>query len=118
MDFNCYNSDFWSGLDNLIEEAEIIIDRRKGTSHPDYPDFIYPVDYGYLKGTRSGDGAEIDVWVGSEKEKTADSILVTLDFQKKDSEIKILLGCNTEEKKTIYREMNLFSMNALFIERR
>lgn len=59
------NRKFWNALDDLIANSEIIIDRPKGTTHPKYPDFIYRVDYGYLKDTSSMDGAGIDVWVGS-----------------------------------------------------
>ena len=86
------NSKFWNALDDLIANSEIIIDRPKGTAHPKYPNFIYKVDYGYLKDTSSMDGAGIDVWVGS-GEKQVDAIMCTVDLIKKDSEIKILIGC-------------------------
>lgn len=51
------NRKFWNALDDLIANSEIIIDRPKGTTHPKYPDFIYRVDYGYLKDTSSMGGA-------------------------------------------------------------
>ena len=86
------NIEFWNALDNLVANSEIIIDRPKGTVHPKYPNFIYKVDYGYLKDTSSMDGAGIDVWVGS-GEKQVDAIMCTVDLIKKDSEIKILIGC-------------------------
>lgn len=38
------------------------------------------------------DGAGIDVWVGSD-EKKVDAIMCIVDLMKKDSEIKILIGC-------------------------
>ena len=60
-----YNEDFWKALDELVNNSDIIIDKPKGTAHPKYPNFIYKVDYGYLKETSSMDGAGIDVWVGS-----------------------------------------------------
>ena len=63
------NTEFWNALDNLVDNSEIIIDRPKGTEHPKYPNFIYKVDYGYLKDTSSMDGAGIDVWVGSGEKK-------------------------------------------------
>ena len=63
------NIEFWNALDNLVANSEIIIDRPKGTAHPKYPNFIYKVDYGYLKDTSSMDGAGIDVWVGSGEKK-------------------------------------------------
>ena len=48
---NRYDEEFWKALDELVNNSEIIIDRPKGTAHPRYPDFIYQVDYGYLKDT-------------------------------------------------------------------
>ena len=100
-----YNSEFWNALDKLVTNSEIVIDRPKGTSHPKYPNFIYRVDYGYLKDTSSMDGAGIDVWVGS-GEKKVDAIMCIVDLVKKDSEIKILIGCTEEEKAIVYETHN------------
>lgn len=100
-----YNSDFWNALDELVNNSEIIIDRPKGTSHPKYPDFLYRVDYGYLKDTSSMDGTGIDVWVGS-SEKTVNAIICIVDLIKKDSEIKILIGCTEEETGIVYETHN------------
>jgi len=100
-----YNSEFWSTLDELVRNSEIIIDRPKGTAHPKYPGFIYPVDYGYLKDTASMDGDGIDVWLGS-GEKKIDAIMCIVDLMKRDSEIKILIGCTEEEKAIVYATHN------------
>lgn len=102
---NSYDSDFWVALDELVNNSEIIIDRPKGTSHPKYPDFIYRVDYGYLKDTSSMDGAGINVWVGS-GEKRIDAIMCIVDLLKRDSEIKILIGCTEDEKAVVYETHN------------
>ena len=99
------NSNFWQALDRLVAESAIVIDRPKGSAHPRFPDFIYRVDYGYLKDTTSMDGAGIDVWVGS-GEKTVDAIMCIVDLMKRDSEIKILIGCTEEEKAIIYETHN------------
>ncbi len=99
------NADFWKAIDKLIEDSEIIIDRPKGTAHPKYPTLVYNVNYGYLSNTSSMDGAGIDVWVGSNG-KTADAIMCIVDLIKKDSEIKILIGCTEEEKEFIYEFHN------------
>lgn len=99
------NMDFWNTLDELVNNSEIVIDRPKGTAHPKYPNFIYKIDYGYLKDTSSMDGEGIDVWVGS-GEKKLDAIMCIVDSYKKDSEIKILLGCTEEEKAIIYDTHN------------
>lgn len=102
---NEFDSDFWAALDELVHNTEIVIDRPKGSPHPRYPDFIYPVDYGYLKNTASMDGDGIDVWVGTDGGKI-DAIVCTVDLMKKDSEIKILIGCTEEEKTVIYKKHN------------
>ena len=103
---NMYDKDFWEMLDKLFAKYEIEIDRPKGSAHPKYPDYIYPLDYGYLKGTVSSDGAGIDVWVGSNKQKRANAIISSVDFIKGDSEIKILYACTSEEIALIYNDHN------------
>ena len=100
-----YNEDFWNALDVLVSNSEIVIDRPRGSAHPRFPNFIYKVDYGYLKDTASMDGAGIDVWVGS-GEKKIDAIMCIVDLMKRDSEIKILVGCTEEEKLEVYKTHN------------
>ena len=100
-----YNEDFWKALDELVSNSEIVIDRPRGSAHPRFPDFIYKVDYGYLKDTTSMDGAGIDVWVGS-GDKKIDAIMCIVDLLKRDSEIKILVGCSEEEKLEVYKTHN------------
>lgn len=102
---NDCREDFWNALDELVNSSEIVIDRPKGSAHPRFPNFIYRVDYGYLKNTTSMDGTGIDVWVGSGNRKI-DAIMCIVDLMKKDSEIKILIGCTEEEKMEIYRMHN------------
>lgn len=102
---NSFDNDFWEILDYLVNDSEIVIDRPKGTAYPQYPNFIYKVDYGYIKNTSSMDGAGIDVWVGSGK-KQIDAIMCIVDFMKRDSEIKVLIGCTEEEKQLIYQTHN------------
>ncbi len=102
---NRFDNDFWAALDSLVNDSEIVIDRPKGTKHPKYPNFIYKVDYGFLKNTSSMDGAGIDVWVGSGK-KQIDAIMCIVDLVKRDSEIKILIGCTEDEKQLVYQTHN------------
>ena len=100
-----YNEDFWKALDELVSNSEIVIDMPRGSAHPRFPNFIYKVDYGYLKDTASMDGGGIDVWVGS-GDKKIDAIMCIVDLMKRDSEIKILLGCTEEEKLEVYKTHN------------
>jgi len=108
------NNDFWQLIDKLVLESEIIIDRPKGSCHPRYPDYIYPLDYGYLAGTSSSDGDGIDIWAGSDGDYV-DAIIVIVDLLKRDSEIKILIGCNEEEKQAVMP--NYGSMKGILVRR-
>lgn len=101
-----YNSEFWSALDKMVGNSEVIIDRPKGTRHPKYPDLLYEVDYGYLNGTSSMDGDGIDIWKGTDPRQRIDAMICIVDLIKKDSEIKMLIGCTEEEKDKIYRFHN------------
>src|SRR6476620_2096241 len=109
---------FWHALDTLVASSEIIIDRPRGTAHPRYPDKIYPLDYVYLQGTSSNDGDGIDVWIGMQAEKRACAIIVNVDLHKRDSEIKILLGCTQEERQVILDIHNQGKQLGMLIERR
>ena len=100
------NNQFWKALDELVSNSEIVIDRPKGSAHSKYSDFIYKVDSGYLKNTTSMDGGGIDVWVGTNTDKKIDAIICIVDLMKRDSEIKILIGCTEEEKEIIYQTHN------------
>ncbi|MBI9015325.1 MAG: inorganic diphosphatase [Clostridiales bacterium] len=46
----------------LNKEVIIKIDRPLNSKHPEH-DMIYPVNYGYIEGTISGDGKEIDAYI-------------------------------------------------------
>ena len=85
----------------MVDECEIKIDRPQHSAHPRYPEYIYPFDYGYLDGTTSGDGDGIDCWVGSQGGTEVTGMVNVIDGVKKDSEIKILLGCTDEDMQTI-----------------
>lgn len=112
------NIEFWNTIDKLVEESEIVIDRPKGTIHPRYPDFVYRVDYGYLKNTSSMDGGGIDIWKGTAPEQKVDAIICIVDLLKRDSEIKILIGCTEVEKDIIYRTHNeTESMKGIMVRR-
>lgn len=41
---------------------KVKMDRPMGTKHPKHG-FVYPVNYGYIPGTVSGDGEELDCYV-------------------------------------------------------
>ena len=97
---------FWEKMEALVATSPVVIDRPKGTRHPRYPKMVYPLDYGYLEGTSSMDGGGIDVWVGSESARTFTALGLIVDLVKRDSEVKVLLGCTAAETEQILRFHN------------
>lgn len=111
-------SDFWTAFEQLIQTCKLVTDRPKGSAHPRYPEFIYPLDYGYLSGTTSPDGGGIDVWRGSDPARRFDAVLVIVDLVKRDSEVKLLIGCTEEEKQIVLAFQNDSEfMKALLVSR-
>lgn len=43
--------------------VQVTVDRPLGSRHPDYPDMVYPVNYGYAAGVMGGDGEEQDAYI-------------------------------------------------------
>lgn len=110
-------SSFWSRLDQLVAACAVVLDRPAKSRHPRYHEREYPLDYGYLKESQSGDGAELDCWVGSDPARAVTGIVVTVDLLKRDAEVKVLLGCKAEEMETISTFHNCGPMAAMVIAR-
>lgn len=109
---------FWQRLDVLLERSKIVIDRPRGSSHPRFPEIIYAIDYGYLDGTTSNDGEGVDVWLGTDPAKALDAVICTVDLDRGDAELKLMVGCTDEEKEYIERFYNEWpGMGAQIIKR-
>ena len=111
------DSPFWDTLDHLLATAEVVIDRPKGSADKRFPDYIYPYDYGYLEGTVSGDGDGIDVWIGRLPDRRITGIICSIDLQKRDAEIKILLDCTHAERAEILNAHNFGDRAGFLIEK-
>jgi inorganic pyrophosphatase len=111
------NGSFWENLDRLVAASEVVIDRPAGSVHPRYPGLVYPYDYGYLEGASSSDGHGIDVWVGSLPVKAVTGVVLTVDTIKRDSEMKLLLGCTPAEAQVILAVHNTGPQSAILVER-
>mgnify|MGYP002623962100 CR=1 FL=1 len=48
--------------DYIGKIVKVVIDRPKGSKHPKFG-FEYPVNYGYIPFTKSGDNEELDAYV-------------------------------------------------------
>lgn len=89
--------DFFTRLDDLVSCCEVAVDRPRGCLHPRYPAAIYPLDYGHLTGTHSGDGHEVDLFRGSAEGTGVVGVFLTVDLLKRDLEVKLLLDRTPQE---------------------
>ena len=101
-----YDNDFWNAVDLIVSSGKIVIDRPQGSVHPRFSNIVYCLDYGYIENTSSMDGGGIDVWKGTLTDNKVNALICTVDLFKKDSEIKLLIGCTDEEINTVYEFHN------------
>jgi inorganic pyrophosphatase len=106
---------FWESLSAWVTSGCVEIDRPRGSPHPRYPAVAYPLDYGYLRGTYGGDSEGIDLWIGSLAGREVTGIICTVDVEKRDAEIKVLLGCTEAEMTTLLDFHNRGSQSAMLI---
>lgn len=107
---------FWASLVTLVSASRIVIDRPQGSAHPYMPAMIYPLDYGYLEGTTSGDGEGIDVWIGSLTKRDVTGVVCSVDANKRDAEIKILLGCSRSDMERVLAFHNQGGQAAILLD--
>ncbi len=88
----------------LGKKVEVIIDRPLGSKHPKY-DYYYPVNYGYIPDTISGDGEEIDAYVLGESNPIDRfcGIVIGVITRENDNEDKLVVAdaINTYSKEQI-----------------
>lgn len=95
----------WPGWARLIEAQGITIDRPFGQPHPAFPHIVYPLDYGYINGTRSSDGEPVDVFVGSAATGLV-GLILTVDYRQQKREAKLLYQCSAVEVYTAHGFIN------------
>jgi inorganic pyrophosphatase len=111
------NDPIWAAADSLFKSKRLIVDRPKGSKHPGHPNVEYPLDYGYLEHTASGDRAGIDIWVGSLTTESVTALVCTIDLAKSDAEVKLLVGCTPQEEDIILAFHNAGSQTATLVRR-
>ena len=80
----------------LRQTVTVQIDRRLGSRHPRFPDMVYPVNYGFLPNTISGDGAEIDAYVlglGFPAQETT-GLVIAVIVRDDDNEDKLIVAAD------------------------
>ena len=81
-----------SGKDYLDKIVTVTMDRPLGMAHPKHG-FIYEVNYGYIEGTVSGDGEELDAYVVGEHKplETFEGRVVAVVHRTNDDDDKLVV---------------------------
>lgn len=76
----------------LNKEVTVEMDRPLGSKHPKHG-FIYPVNYGFIPGTVSGDGEELDAYVLGEHKplETFTGKVVAIIHRTNDNDDKLVV---------------------------
>jgi inorganic pyrophosphatase len=109
----------WDAWEHLVRTRGVTLDRPRHAPHPQYPDIIYPLDYGYVEGTLGTDGEGLDVFVGTADGTGASpatglvGLLLTTDHRRGDREVKLLVDCTPAE---VYTAHGFISYDRRLIE--
>ena len=96
--------------DYLGKDVKVVMDRPLGSKHPKHG-FVYPVNYGYIPNTVSGDGEELDAYVlGEDKPlKTFNGVVRAIIHRTNDDDDKLVVTSHENNfDETQIREMTKF----------
>ena len=90
----------------LGQAVHVKIDRPLGSKHPRL-DFVYPTNYGYLPGTRAGDGQEIDAYVLGVEDPlpSFEGLCIAVVVRKDDEEHKLVVAGQQYDDLTITKSI-------------
>lgn len=79
--------------DYLGKKVHVVVDRPMGSKHPKHG-FIYPINYGYIPNTISGDGEELDAYIIGvfEAIKEFDGECIAAIHRMKDDDDKLVVA--------------------------
>ena len=96
------NAYFWQKVDTLFLSSDLKHSRKKGETHPQFKNLVYPVDYGRLVDVTP----EVSVYLGSGSRTLITGLVVAADILQKTLDVKILAGCTEEETDAVLRFLN------------
>lgn len=81
-------------MDTFGKRVTVVVDRPLGSHHPDYPELVYPINYGYIPGIVAGDGEEQDVYIlGIDKPiSTFEGRVIAVIHRQNDIEDKLVVA--------------------------
>ncbi len=112
------NAFFWQKIDSIYLSSKFNIAYEKGQAHINFPNLIYPVQYGYLSDLVDEKDLGIAVFKGSANTAKVESLIIAADILKKDIEPKIIVSCTEEEVENILHFLNQTDLQKSIIMKR
>ena len=75
----------------LGRTVRVTIDRPAGSRHPEHPDLLYPIPYGFLAGTIAPDGEPIDAYCPGFADAPSCTGIVAAVIRREDDEEEKLI---------------------------
>jgi len=77
----------------LGQRVTVTIDHPLGSRHPRRPDLVYPINYGFVPGTVSGDGMPLDAYLLGVDEAVAqaEGVVIAVIVRSDDVEDKLVV---------------------------
>ncbi|MGB4984897.1 MAG: Inorganic pyrophosphatase [Erysipelotrichaceae bacterium] len=100
------NAYFWQKLTTLLMSSDLVITNKQGSTHSQYPNLIYPTDYGYICDTNVDSGPVVKAFKGTNSSYSVKDVIVSVDILKRDIDVKLLLGCTDEEIENVLLFLN------------
>ena len=90
------------------ERYKVIVDRPMGSIHPEFPDIVYEVNYGYVDGILAADGEEQDAYILGIDEpiEEFEGTLIAIIHRINDVENKWVIANKNLTKEEIYNKVS------------
>ncbi len=106
MDKLLNNGQFWQKIDSLLLSLEYQKVVDKNSAHPNYTSLVYPLEYGFLSDINEKNKKVCGVFKGSLNTMNCDCLIVCCDLLLTELDVKLLVGCSEEEKKSCLSFLN------------
>ncbi len=92
---------FWTILDKIVANAEIVIDEPKGSSLKKMG-IKFPLAHGHLRLHNVTQNNDFNLWQGSGSSHELVGLILVANQEKQKIDFELLLGCTQNEKKTAF----------------
>lgn len=99
------NAYFWQKIDSLYLSGDFKVLYKKGTKHPNFPNLVFPADYGMIETLSSNNKETIRFYRGN-KSKEIDAVVISANILEREIRAVVLVGLSEKEEQAVLTMMN------------